>query len=625
MADKHIRLLVSAEVKDAINKLNKTEKSTNKLVGSFKGLAMRAGLLAGAAALGAVVKSSVSTSAQFEALETRLVALKGSVEGGKEAFQAFNQIAKTTPFQLANVVEAGAQLEAFGANSEESLKAVADLAAFMGTDIVDAANAFGRAFAGGAGAADVLRDRGVLTQVKLKSGFDDLSKLTLPQFRQALEDTLTDPQGNIAGATDLLAKTFSGLVSNFQDSLSQLQDSIGDLLAPAIKRVISVLKTGVDALTEQFKRLGETDLETTIRIVKDLGGEVDQLVIVANKARLVELDLEIGSTTAEEIIKKVSAFEQGILDSVNARAKQQELLNTLSAEELNKLQLVNVEGKTATMTRKAFLEMLIKGNDDVIAQNQQNIIDQKDISLLIKERADLIRQNKELEKDGGGGEDPVAVVMSQEEIKTEILKQAAEKRKEITESEKLSQLSIEDFEAIVANLKITEEQKTAIIKAETDKRKKLEQEAHQKRIEQNLESAILQGQSAKDAAISVVKAEVAEAQASLISSIMQALPFPINLAVAAGAGSMVGKITDQLLSFQTGGSFITKGRTTLPIGSGVVVGDNASGMERVDITPLPSPNDSPRNITINISAPLVDETVVDHIIPAIQRAEKLGL
>ena len=253
------------------------------------------------------------------------------------------------------------------------------------------------------------------------------------------------------------------------------------------------------------------------------------------------------------------------------------------------------------------------------------IIDQKEISLLLKERNDLEKQNKEIQSGDGGDEDPVAVVMSQEEIKTEILKQAAEKRKEITESEKLSQLSIEDFEAIVANLKITEEQKTAIIKAETDKRKKLEQEAHQKRIEQNLESAILQGQSAKDAAISVVKAEVAEAQASLISSIMQALPFPINLAVAAGAGSMIGKVTDRLLSFQTGGSFITKGRTTLPIGSGVVVGDNASGMERVDITPLPSPNDSPRNITINISAPLVDETVVDHIIPAIQRAEKLGL
>lgn len=625
MADKHIRLLVTAEVKDAINKLNKTEKSSNKLVGSFKGLAVKAGLLAGAAALGAIVKTSVSASAQFEALETRLVALKGSVEGGREAFEAFNKIAKTTPFQLQNVVEAGAQLEAFGADSEKTLKSVADLAAFMGTDIVDAANAFGRAFAGGAGAADVLRDRGVLTQVKLKSGFDDLSKLTLPQFRQALEDTLTDPEGNISGATDLLAKTFSGLVSNFQDSLSQLQDSIGDLLAPAIKRVISVLKTGVDALTEQFKRLGETDLETTIRIVKDLGGEVDELVIIANKARLIELNLEIGSTKTEDILKKVKGFEQGILTAVENRAKQQAQLNTLSEEELAQTVMTNHEGKTLFITRKQLLENLLKGSDDVIARNQQQIIDQKEISLLLKERADLERQNAELEDDDGGGEDPVAKIMTEEELKTEILKQAAEKRKEITESEKMSALSIEDFEAIVNSLKITEERKTAIIKAETEKRKKVESEAHQKRIEQNLESAILQGQSAKEAAISVIKAEIAESQASLISSIMQALPFPVNLAVAAGAGSMVGKVTDKLLSFQTGGSFVTKGRTTLPIGSGVVVGDNASGMERIDVTPIPSPTSNGNNITINISAPLVDETVVETIIPAIRRAEKLNL
>jgi len=157
-------------------------------------------------------------------------------------------------------------------------------------------------------------------------------------------------------------------------------------------------------------------------------------------------------------------------------------------------------------------------------------------------------------------------------------------------------------------------------------RRKEERDAHREKIAQNLEAAIIQGQSAKQAGISVVKAEVAEAQAGLISSIMKALPFPINLAVAAGAGSMIGKVTDSLFSsFATGGSFVTKGRTTLPIGNGVVVGDNASGMERVDVTPLPSPTSNGNNITINISAPLVDETVVDHIIPAIRRAEKLNL
>jgi len=78
--------------------------------------------------------------------------------------------------------------------------------------------------------------------------------------------------------------------------------------------------------------------------------------------------------------------------------------------------------------------------------------------------------------------------------------------------------------------------------------------------------------------------------------------------------------------FATGGSFDVNRRTVLPTNPPALVGDNASGMERVDITPLPAaPSSNGRNITINISAPLVDETVVDTIIPAIRKAEKLGL
>jgi hypothetical protein len=148
--------------------------------------------------------------------------------------------------------------------------------------------------------------------------------------------------------------------------------------------------------------------------------------------------------------------------------------------------------------------------------------------------------------------------------------------------------------------------------------RQLEVDAHKERIQNNLQMALLSGQSAKDAVRATIQAEMVEAQGKLISSIMD-LPFPLNLALAAGAGAMIDKVFSKLPSFATGGSIITKGRTTLPIGGGVVAGDNASGMERIDFTPLPAPpgaND--RNITINISAPLVDETVVDHIIPAIQ-------
>ena len=60
----------------------------------------------------------------------------------------------------------------------------------------------------------------------------------------------------------------------------------------------------------------------------------------------------------------------------------------------------------------------------------------------------------------------------------------------------------------------------------------------------------------------------------------------------------------------------------------IYAGENPGGMERVQVTPLSSPNiDGPQGggITINISAPLVDETVIDSIIPAIEKAQRLNL
>jgi len=593
MADKKIRLLVKAEVNKAIQDLNKTEKSTNKLALAARKAAKAFAGLASVAALGAVIKSSVQTSAQFEALETRLVALKGSVDEGAKAFDFFNKVAATTPFQLANVVEAGAQLEAFGADSTETLKAVADLAAFMGTDIVEAAGAFGRAFAGGAGAADVLRDRGVLTQVKLKTGFDDLSKMTLPQFRKALTDTLTDPEGKIAGATDLLAETFSGLVSNFQDSVSQLQDSIGDLLAPAIKDVVKFLKEGIDDLTETFKELNETAIETTLRKLKELGGEDENILrTISDLERDVALQRQKAIGEQLKGLGTITEMSSEISEELNNQSKLQ-------------IQLGEAEKEKEELAAKGFRrtrdenKRLTELRTDVI-DNLESQINKSDTQ--IEQLAEQIRLQKEFNQlqDTIVGERPTFSLIPDED-------------------EFLGDLEVVD--EFYDHLKEKEEEYTEFQKKQAKTQKLIDDQLYKEKIQNNLQAAILQGQNAKDAALSVIKAEVAEAQAGLISSIMTSLPFPINLAVAAGAGGMIGKVTDQLFSsFATGGSIITKGRTTLPIGGGVIAGDNASGMERIDFTPLPAPSGAnDRNITINISAPLVDETVVDHIIPAIRR------
>ena len=231
-------------------------KSADKMRGTTAGLrrsigALRNNLLLVSFAMGTVgfaIKKVVDAAAGFEAVKTRLVGLMGSVEAAERAFKRFNQVAATTPFTLQDVVEAGAQLKAFGADAEGLIKPVTDLAAFMGTTATEAANSLGRAFAGGAGAADILRERGILNLIKTTQGLDDLSKTTLPDFRKALIDTIQDPTAGIAGSTDRMSKTFIGAMSNMGDSVTRLAASIGDSFIPALISASQVVGNIADGL-----------------------------------------------------------------------------------------------------------------------------------------------------------------------------------------------------------------------------------------------------------------------------------------------------------------------------------------------------------------------------------------
>tara|TARA_R100000664_G_scaffold12850_1_gene20609 strand:+ start:14 stop:1825 length:1812 start_codon:yes stop_codon:yes gene_type:complete len=603
MADKKIRLLVKAEVDKAIKdfrkldgQVKKTSDSKDRMRVNTEGLERGLGQLRNKillvtfafAGIGTAIANTVRTSARFEALETRLVALKGSVEEGRKAFEFFNNVAKTTPFQLENVVEAGAQLEAFGADSTETLKAVSDLAAFMGTDIVDAANAFGRAFAGGAGAADVLRERGVLTQVKLKTGFEDLSKLTLPEFREALVNTLTDPDGNIAGATDLLSQTFSGLVSNFQDSLSQLSDSIGDLLAPSIKSIIKTLKDGVDDITEAFKRLNETQLETTIRQLKEAGLETGNLEIL-NKEILLAKKQEITAGNTLESLREKNKQNEEDRKRINQEILdlQKEALS-VGEDEVEIIKVVSGRGDRILeqeVSKKSLIENQINDKIRQLALEAQSITDNNELIRLLKEQESLeetIRLLKEgkLVVDEESKKNTDGILNVDQELAKSAQKQLALQIKQ-------GQISADNAINLIKNLFI---------------------ELATLRLKNRLQSQI---NAKKEKELQLTQQTAA---ASAISGGF--LGFVRGLFQT--GGSYINR-------FQGGGSFNVNRRTILPTNPPAIVGDNASGMERIDVTPLPSPTSSGNNITINISAPLVDETVVDTIIPAIRRAEKLNL
>jgi len=111
-----------------------------------------------------------------------------------------------------------------------------------------------------------------------------------------------------------------------------------------------------------------------------------------------------------------------------------------------------------------------------------------------------------------------------------------------------------------------------------------------------------------------------EAIVNTASAIVEALPnIPLSLAVGALGASQIATI--EAAKFAQGGDFVTSGPQM------IMVGDNPGGQERVQVTPIGSPNiEGPQGgITLNISAPLVDETVIDSIIPAIQKAQRLNL
>ena len=244
----------SKGVKKADRDVKKLKSSMGGLNKAITGLVIGFGAYKLGGAIIGLGKSSVQTAGDFETLRIRLNNMYGSVQKGGQAFDAFNKIAATTPFQLKNVVEAGASLKAFGVDAENMIKPVSDLAAFMGLDVVEAANAMGRAFAGGAGAADVLRDRGILQLIKDSQGIEDLTKLTIPEFRDVMIEALSDPSTGIVGATDALSKSWQGTVSNFQDGVDRMKAAIG-------AKLISKLQPLIEDINKEFGDMGNIGWE----------------------------------------------------------------------------------------------------------------------------------------------------------------------------------------------------------------------------------------------------------------------------------------------------------------------------------------------------------------------------
>ena len=218
-------------------------------------------------------RQGIALNLGFQTMAVRLEGVIGSAKGAQDALDAFRRIAGSTAFSVTDVSEAGTTLAAFMGgeftkNVEGTTKAVADLAAFMGLNATEAASAMGRAFAGGAGAADILRERGVLNLIKSFQGIEDLTKLTLPEFREALLDTMVNTAGPIAGATDRMSATTVGAISNMGDAW---ENFTARMTEEAMPEITEFARAVTDVFTKAAEDVtGEKGLGNAIASITDL-------------------------------------------------------------------------------------------------------------------------------------------------------------------------------------------------------------------------------------------------------------------------------------------------------------------------------------------------------------------
>jgi len=189
---------------------------------------------------GLVIKNIVNTGKQIENLKVQLKFLFGSAQEGAKAFDEMAKFASKVPFSLEEIQRGSGVLAVVSEDADELanlMKITGNVAAVTGLDFKTTAEQIQRSLSAGISAADLFRDKGVKDMLGFKAGATVSVEETIAAFERVFGEG-----GRFDGATDELAKTFSGTLSMIGDKVfnfkrvlldagffNQLKAQFGDL------------------------------------------------------------------------------------------------------------------------------------------------------------------------------------------------------------------------------------------------------------------------------------------------------------------------------------------------------------------------------------------------------------
>lgn len=264
MSDEISRLILSVEsqqVGEADKKLKQltrtsqtTEKATGQLTATWKKLT---GMMAGLVGIGTAISGlnklrEVAT--RFESLEAQLKTATGSAENASVAFDAIQDFATATPYDLAQATEAFISLVNLGLTpSERAMTSYGNTASAMGKDLATMVRAVAQATTG---EYEVLKQFGVKARSEADGVAFTFQGVTTKVAKNAKEIEkyfIELGEAKFAGAMSDRMQTLEGKVSNLGDAWDVLFATIGEAGAgDVMKRVIEGATDAISELTAQI-------------------------------------------------------------------------------------------------------------------------------------------------------------------------------------------------------------------------------------------------------------------------------------------------------------------------------------------------------------------------------------
>mgnify|MGYP003132873325 CR=1 FL=1 len=581
----------------------KTKRGLKGIDSGIRNLGMSALKLGGTffAAQGIIsgFKAVVSAAGKQELAEKKLEASLGRTsEALLSQARALQQVSM---FGDEAIIEAQALIAAF-VDDEEAIKkatqATLDLAAAKGMDLTAAADL-------------VSKTLGSSTNAMSRYGIEVTGAVGSTERLDTLTGNIADKFGGQASAQ---AQTMTGALEQMKNALGDVAEEIGESLSPlvigmakGIKSLATEEQTHIDVLKKE-----KIEFAGLIKILQDTNAHsntrITAIETLQNKYSGYISNIDLETASYEELQTAIGNANTEFLEKIRLTAAENQLKEEREKVASATKTLVDLELEWAE--KKAEL-------DAQTAKGHQNWSRQIDLTKAYTRQINEAKEAVELAE--GNWRDLydrlVLIGALPDDLLPEDLKpdnmeglvtntnDYALSLRDVNEQLTLMKVKMEEVEQPSLNLSnslefLNSEQKFLVNTT--------------RQLSSNFASAALNGQKMGDAVVSSLKAIAAELIANY------AIYSLLNYFTGGTFGA--GKSFFQFAFAEHGMDQVVTKPTMIMTGEG-------NKAERVSVTPLESPNiNGPQGgITLNISAPLVDDTVIDTIIPAIQKAQRLNL